>query len=134
MSPTVAGDRLGKISRMADAFEAVLGALYESTKNMILVRPWLDPILLEKAEQVHADPARQNYKDALQEWSQGKYKLLPEYRMKENKENKEANERFWAEVWLKNQLLGEGKGPTKKTAQQAAAKQAFFSLLHSKKD
>lgn len=134
MNNSVAGDDLGKISRMADAFESVLGALYESTKNMILVRPWLDAILLEKASQVHADPARQNYKDALQEWTQKKYKLLPEYRMKENPENITQNERFCAEVWLNNQFLGEGKGRTKKNAQQAAAKQVFFSLFYSKND
>lgn len=131
MSSSVAADKLGEISRLADACEAVLGALYESTKNMSLVRPWLDEILQEKAAQVHADPARQNYKDALQEWSQGKYKLLPEYRMKENEEITTENERFYAEVWLNNELLGEGKGRTKKSAQQAAAKQAFFSVFNS---
>ncbi len=128
MSSSVTRDQEGKISRLADAFEALLGALYQSVKNMNLVRPWLDPILQEKAAQVHADPARQNYKDALQEWSQGKYKLLPEYRMKENQHRATETERFQAEVWLKGKLLGEGKGRTKKAAQQAAAKQAFFSV------
>ncbi len=127
MTGSVAKDHLGKISRLADAFEAVLGALYESTKNMNLVRPWLDPILLEKAEEIHRDPAKQNYKDALQEWSQGKYKIVPQYRMQEIKETNE-NERFLAEVWLHNQLLGKGTGRTKKIAQQEAAKQAFLSL------
>lgn len=129
MSSSAASDGQGKISRLADALEAVLGALYESTKTMELVRPWLDPILQEKAAQVHADPARQNYKDALQEWSQGQYKLLPEYCMKENKYRVTETERFKAEVWLKGKLLGEGKGRTKKAAQQAAAKQAFFSVI-----
>jgi ribonuclease-3 len=128
MSGSVAKDHLGKMSRLADTFEAVLGALYESTKNMNLVRPWLDPILLEKAVEIYADPAKQNYKDALQEWSQGKYKLLPQYRMKENAEMQTENERFLAEVWLQNKLLGKGKGRTKKAAQQEAAKQAFFSI------
>ena len=134
MSPTVAGDRLGKISRMADAFEAVLGALYESTKNMSLVRPWLDEILKEKATQVHADPARQNYKDALQEWSQGKYKLLPEYRMKENQEISTEDDRFYAEVWLNNKLLGKGKGATKKASQQEAAKDTFSRVVDNSDD
>ena len=133
ITPSVANDEAGKTSRMADALEAVLGALYESTKNMSLVRPWLDPILQEKAAQVHADPARENYKDALQEWSQGKYKLLPEYRMKENQDTDLVDERFSAEVWLNNQLLGQGKGRTKKMAQQAAAKEAFFSLSDNDK-
>ncbi len=129
-STITAANDLGKVSRMADAFEAVLGALYESTKNMDLVRPWLDPILLDKAAQVHADPARQNYKDALQEWSQKKYKSLPDYKMKENYNFSSPDERFSAEVWLNNKMLGKGKGPNKKNAQQEAAKQVFFSIFN----
>ena len=127
MSLGVKNDRGGKTSRLADAFEAILGALYESTKDMSLVRPWLDPIMKEKAIQVKADPAKQNYKDALQEWSQGKYKLLPTYKVTHNQNNSLQNrhERFFAQVWLKDNFLGEGKGATKKASQQAAAKQAY---------
>jgi ribonuclease-3 len=129
MTPGVRNDKLGKMSRLADAFEAVLGALYESTKNMTLVRPWLDPILQEKAAQVHADPARENYKDALQEWSQSQYKLLPTYNVKQNEILDDENERFTAEVWLQDKLLGTGKGATKKASQQAAAQQAYNSIM-----
>jgi ribonuclease-3 len=129
MTPGVKNDKLGKMSRLADAFEAVLGALYESTKNMTLVRPWLDPILQEKAAQVHADPARENYKDALQEWSQSQYKLLPTYNVKQNEILANENERFTAEVWLQDKLLGTGKGATKKASQQAAAQQAYNTIM-----
>ena len=127
MSAGVRNDRGGRASRLADAFEALLGALYESTKDMSLVRPWLDPILQKQALQVKADPARHNYKDALQEWSQGKYKLLPTYKVRQNEifNNHNRHERFIAQVWLQETFLGEGKGSTKKAAQQAAAKQAY---------
>lgn len=117
-----------RISLLADTFEAILGALYLSTHNMTLIRPWLDPILLERAAVVLACPARQNYKDALQEWTQSEYKILPYYKVEEKQENIH-NERFIAEVWLKDRQLGSGKGRTKKAAQQAAAKQAFFSVV-----
>lgn len=128
-SLAVKNDKWGKISRLADCFEAVLGALYESTKDMSLIRPWLDPILLEKAIQVQADPAHQNYKDALQEWTQAKHKLLPVYVVKQNESYRQDNERFIAEVWLQDKLLGTGKGGTKKASQQAAAKQAYDSVM-----
>lgn len=128
-APSVKGDNNGKTSRLADAFEAVLGALYESTKNMSLVRPWLDPILQEKAAQIHADPARENYKDALQEWSQKVYKVLPKYKVEQNETIDDENNRFMAEVWLNNKLLGKGNGATKKAAQQEAAKQAFYQVV-----
>jgi ribonuclease-3 len=133
MTFNVKADKYGRVSRLADAFEAVLGALYESTKNMDLVRPWLDPILKEKAVQVHADPARQNYKDALQEWSQKKYKLLPTYKVQQNEVRENEDERFTAEVWLNNRLLGKGKGGTKKASQQAAAKDAFYQVVDDSK-
>ena len=122
------GNPIGRQSWLADAFEAVLGALYLSTHNMDLVRPWLDEALQLKAIEVRNDPARQNYKDALQEWTQGKYKILPEYRVKENKNCQSPSDRFIAEVWLKDRCLGKGSGRSKKTSEQAAAKEAFLSI------
>lgn len=125
---SAAGDIAGQMSRLADAFEAVLGALYLSTHTMELVRPWLDPALQDKATEIRKDPARQNYKDALQEWTQARYKVLPEYRVRETGQMHGDAYRFTAEVWLQDHKLGEGKGRSKKAAEQAAAKAAFFSL------
>lgn len=122
------GNPIGRQSWLADAFEAVLGALYLSTHNMDLIRPWLDEALKLKAIEVRNDPARQNYKDALQEWTQGKYKILPEYRVKENKNFRSPSDRFIAEVWLKDRCLGKGRGRSKKTSEQAAAKEAFLTV------
>lgn len=128
VSTSAASDAAGETSRLADAFEAVLGALYLSTHTLELVRPWLDPHLLRLAVEVRQDPARQNYKDALQEWTQARYKLRPEYRLKETSCVHGDDHRFTAEVWLLNQRLGEGQGRSKKAAEQAAAKQAFLAL------
>ena len=122
------GNPIGRQSWLADAFEAVLGALYLSTHTVELVRPWLDEALLAKAEKVRQDPARYNYKDALQEWTQGKYKILPEYRVKENTQAASTQSRFIAEVWLRDRCLGQGVGRSKKVAEQAAAKEAFFKV------
>lgn len=128
LSSSAASDMAGETSRLADAFEAILGALYLSTHTLELVRPWLDSHLLQLAAEVRQDPARQNYKDALQEWTQAHYKLRPEYRLKETSLVHGDDQRFTAEVWLQNQRLGEGQGRSKKAAEQAAAKQAFLGL------
>jgi ribonuclease-3 len=98
---------------------------------MTLVRPWLDDLLQEKAAEIRQDPARQNYKDALQEWTQAQYRVLPEYRVQEIRQANDERERFTAEVWLKDRILGTGKGRSKKAAEQAAAKEAFLSFAHS---
>ncbi|MEL6929322.1 MAG: ribonuclease III [Cyanobacteria bacterium J06600_6] len=139
------GNSTGRQSWLADAFEAVLGALYLSTHNMDLIRPWLDPALKAKAIEVMNDPARYNYKDALQEWTQGKYKTLPEYRVEANQElasspKSAGNRRDWheqrfiAEVWFQGNLLGKGYGRSKKASEQAAAKSAFLQIKNSTSD
>lgn len=134
------GNPIGRQSWLADAFEAVLGALYLSTHNMDLIRPWLDRALKTRAAEVLNDPARFNYKDALQEWTQRKHKILPEYRVQENKDFKPSKteaipdpssyqaHRFIAEVWLENRCLGTGIGRSKKAAEQAAAKEALLAI------
>jgi ribonuclease III len=119
-------DKLGAASRLAEAFEALLGALYLSTHSMELVRPWLDPHLHQLVPEILSDPARQNYKAALQEWTQAHYKCLPEYRVREIKAA-DLEHRFMAEVWLQNQCLGVGQGRSIKAAEQAAAQVAYLS-------
>jgi ribonuclease-3 len=84
ITPSAASDERGRGKRLADAFEAVLGALYLSSHTLELVRPWLDGLLLKKAREILEDPARQNYKDALQEWTQSfTPRQLPEYRVRQ---------------------------------------------------
>ncbi|MBF2014678.1 MAG: ribonuclease III [Richelia sp. RM2_1_2] len=122
------GDKAGQETRLADAFEAVLGALYLSTNNLELIRPWLDPHFKQLATEISLDPAKQNYKAALQEWTQGQYKTLPEYRVTQLASPQHNQERFIAEVWLHDQKLGSGKGRSIKAAEQAAAKVAFLAI------
>ncbi|MBR8835169.1 MAG: ribonuclease III [Stigonema ocellatum SAG 48.90 = DSM 106950] len=121
-------DQVGQETRLADAFEAVLGAFYLSTHNLDLIRPWLDPHFKQLAAEIRQDPARFNYKAALQEWTQAHFKVLPEYRVVEISQTQHNQERFIAEVWLHGQKLGEGKGRSIKAAEQVAAKVAFFAL------
>jgi ribonuclease III len=129
LAASAVGDPSGRISRLADAFEAVLAALYLTTGNLQLVRPWLDPHFQRLATEILEDPARQNYKDALQEWTQANYKALPEYRVREDSAAIDRLHRFVAEVWFRDRHLGTGSGHSKKAAEQAAAKIAFTSLV-----
>lgn len=115
----------GEISLLADAFEAMLGALFLATHDLSLVHIWFDPHLRQKAAEIKRDPARQNYKDALQTWTQGKFQQLPTYQVIESPDFHEEEKRFIAKVWLGEKLLGEGVGRSKKVAEQAAARMAF---------
>ncbi len=121
-------DQVGLESRLADAFEAVLGALYLSTRSLELVLPWLGPHFQQLAAQIRTDPARLNYKAALQEWTQAHFKVLPEYRVEETREPHRVLDRFCAEVWLQGRQLGQGTGRSIKAAEQAAAQMAFLAV------
>lgn len=122
------GDKAGQESRLAEALEAVVAALYLSTHTLELIRPWLDPHFQRLTVEIRTDPARQNYKAALQEWTQAHYKCLPEYRTQELRQAHGDPHRFHAEVWLQGQQLGQGTGRSIKAAEQAAAQVAFLHL------
>lgn len=121
-------DKVGRETRLADALEAVLAALYLSTHDLALIHPWLDSHLQELTETILRDPTLQNYKGALQAWTQTHYQMLPEYRVTEIGQAYGDSERFMAEVWFKGQQWGQGKGQSKKAAEQAAARIAFLAL------
>jgi ribonuclease III len=120
-------DPRGEASRLAEALEALLGALYLSTHDLSLIRPWLDRHMQQQAAAVRADPARQNYKAALQSWTQARYRSLPEYRVEETGPIHDP-ERFTAEVWFQGQRIGRGQGPSKQAAEKQAAQAAFLQL------
>ncbi len=127
VSESARSDHAGRESRLAESFEAVLAALYLSTHSLQFIHPWLDPHLEELIRTIQSDPARFNYKAALQEWTQAHYKALPEYRVDEV-EGKSESDRFVAEVWFMGKQLGRGTGRSIKAAEQAAAQVAFLAL------
>jgi ribonuclease III len=130
-SGSALGDKVGKDTRMAAAFEAILAALFLSTHTLELVHPWLDSHLHQLTDAIRQDPTLQNYKGALQAWAQAHYQTLPEYRVAEVGQTYGDTERFVAEVWLQGQSWGEGKGQSKKAAEQAAARVAYIALQRS---
>lgn len=121
-------DQAGRESRLADSLEAVLAALYLSTHNLSLIRPWLDDHFKRLSKEILADPARQNYKAALQNWTQAHQKTLPEYRTTETGHTHNDPDRFGSEVWVGGRCMGQGSGRSRKAAEQAAAQVAFLAL------
>jgi ribonuclease-3 len=134
MAGSALGDKVGQESRLAAAFEAVLAALYLSTHNLELIHPWLDSQLRQFTENIRQDPTLQNYKGALQAWTQAYYQSLPEYRLTEVGRAYGDAERFVAEVWFQGKQWGQGKGQSKKAAEQAAAQSAFLALQSALQD
>jgi ribonuclease III len=119
----------GRASRLADCFEAVLGALYLSTSDFSLIRPWLLPLVEKMTQEILSDPTRGNYKAALQELTQAKSTELPEYRLVGQTD--EGKPIFISEVWFWGKRWGIGEGPSKKKAEQAAAKEAYLAVMQN---
>lgn len=117
------GDREGgkhRPSTIADAFEAVLGAIYldsgfENARNFAL--PFLET-------EVEDTSAQKDYKTLLQEVVQKNRGERLDYNI--IAERGPAHERvFECEVLLNSNSIGRGEGSSKKNAEQMAAKQAL---------
>ncbi|MCM1984337.1 ribonuclease III [Lyngbya confervoides] len=130
------GDRKGETSRLADAFEAVLAALFLSSQTLELILPWLEPLFVRSIAKIRSDPAYQNYKAALQQWTQLHYQQLPEYRVQSlsSPGQSSADLTFQAEVWFQDRCLGQGQGHSRKAAEKAAAKVAYEAILHEQSE
>ncbi len=112
-----------KMGLAADAFEAIIGALYLDqglikSKNFLSKHliPIIEAILEEKR---HVDP-----KSHLQELSQAKWGITPSYRVLQEWGPDHAKH-FRVGVYLEEKELGSGEGSSKQEAEQAAAKAAL---------
>lgn len=116
-----------RISILADAFEAVIAAIYqdgtiEDAKKFIL----------NNMEYLISDARRgkifRDYKTHLQEILQGKGENNIWYKLVDEK-GPDHNKRFVMEVGINEQVLGLGEGKSKKEAEQSAAKFALDKIL-----
>jgi ribonuclease-3 len=120
-----------KPSLLADALEAVLAAVFldgglAATRD--LSRRWFGPLIEQQG-----NFARQDAKTALQELAQARYKIAPTYHLLE--EGGPGHEKFFrVELRLDDRPLAQGEGPTKKQAEQAAARRGLAVLQEEKED
>jgi ribonuclease III len=131
MSNSAHNDTKALQSRLAAALEALLAALYLTTNDFSSIRSWLDVHLEQAAHKLLAEPSLGNYKVALQELTQSRWKLLPDYQVvnrPSDRPGKDTEELFTVEVWFRDCCWGEGQGKSIKAAQQAAAAIALKAL------
>ncbi|CAG0936094.1 Ribonuclease 3 [Thermoflexales bacterium] len=111
---------------LADAFEAVLGALYLD-QGMRAVQRWLAPLIRDEVETIVAAQGDRDAKSALQEWSQALRRITPHYRTMDEAGPDHAKQ-FTVAAFIGNEEVGRGKGPSKQIAAQAAAADALQQL------
>ncbi|MFV0318473.1 MAG: ribonuclease III [Microthrixaceae bacterium] len=116
----------GKSSILADALEAVIGAVYlDSGPGPVaeLIRTLFD----ERIDDVAAAEFTSDHKSRLQELAAHRYGELPRYTL--HGTGPEHEKVFTAEVALNGGVMGTGVGRTKKEAEQHAAESAHERLV-----
>ena len=113
-------------SILGDAFEALIGAIfkdsdYYTAKNVAL------KFLLRKINKLEEIEGTGDYKTVLQEFVQGKYKKMPEYKLLRTK-GPDHNKVFEICVRWNDKIYGIGTGKSKKEAEKHAAKEALEKL------
>ena len=114
---------------LADALEAVLGAVYIDSGYGVAhycVTRWFGDELTQLEE-----PGEGDYKSQLQELVQQLERRLPRYRIT-GQRGPEHERAFVATVEVNGRTLGEGSGRSKKEAEQAAARRALDHLRRNR--
>ena len=112
-----------RLSILADAFEAVIGAIYLD-QGFEPAREFIHKWLLRESGAIVADKRHTNYKSHLQEYVQSTWRTHPVYRIR-SEMGPDHSKHFLVEVLVGKRSLGEGRGRNKKEAEQAAARTAL---------
>ena len=110
-------------SMLSDALEALIGAIYLD-KGIETCQKVIQKNILEPALKNGEHLIDENYKSQLLEYAQAEKLDIPVYQIV-GEEGPHHDKIFTAEVLIEGKVLGEGKGKSKKEAEQNAAKEAL---------
>lgn len=115
---------------ISDCVEAVIGAFYldagyRNTKTLV------QRLFYKEIIEVEKNRHEKDYKSILQEYSQKRFKVVPQY-MVVNTEGPDHNRRFYINVSIRKRIYGPGTGGSKKEAEQMAASIALRYLMKLK--
>ncbi len=122
-----AGGR-SKPSILSDALEAVLGAVYVDG-GIDAARRVVERLIAQRMAAAAQRLDRLDYKTVLQELTARLHDSAPVYVVSDTGPDHEKH--FYATVIVQGVSVGQGEGRSKKTAEQAAAEQAFINLSAS---
>lgn len=114
-----------KPSILADAMEALIGALYLD-RGMPAAAELVMRLLGDRIGEAAAGPGGQDYKTRLQELCARHFDQLPTYSLSDR--GPDHAKQFDAAVHVAGRLRGRGHGRSKKQAEQAAARLAWEAL------
>ena len=119
--PEAIGDKISGDTIIAEATEALIGALYKCFNSIMEVNLWLDKFWEKDSEAFLKTPYKFNPKTALQEWCQSKVIDLPAYKIIEISKNHGDPKRFSCEIYINGTKEAEAFGQSHKKAEKTAA-------------
>lgn len=108
---------------LANAFEAVIGALYLDL-GYEEARRFIGDQLFQKTDRIVEKRLWQDAKSRFQELSQDKMSITPTYELL-SQEGPDHDRMFTVGVYLRNEKVAEGQGRSKQEAEQDAAEKAI---------
>jgi ribonuclease-3 len=114
------------VSLLADAFEALLGAIYLDA-GIDIARTFLTTYVFGLAHDIVEKKAYVDYKSLFQEVVQQDSRTSPTYQVVKN-EGPDHAKTFWVVATAGGKVLGEGMGKSKQEAEQAAASNALEKM------
>lgn len=122
---------LDRDSNLANLLEALLGAIFLD-QGLMSAKNWFVPFLEKNIIQLNIKKQFRDYKSILQEYTQKKFKLIPNYRLL--KESGPDHEKiFVVEVSILH-YKASGEGKTKRQAEADAARKLYDQFNHNKKN
>jgi ribonuclease-3 len=114
-----------KSSILADALEAVFGAIYLD-RGLDVSRELIERLFRPRMEEYEGGGGDRDYKTILQELASQVLSSMPEYRLEES--GPDHAKEFAATVYVAGEALGDGTGRSKKEAEQQAAREAHARI------
>jgi ribonuclease-3 len=111
---------------IANAFEALIGAIYLD-QGYEVARDFIERVVMSELAQVFEKKLYRDPKSLFQEEAQERVGITPSYEVI-REWGPDHDKHFVVGVYLKNELVAEGEGPSKQAGQEAAARLA----LHAK--
>ena len=111
---------------LADAFEALIGAIYLDS-GYKSAYAFVSRFISVEIERVLENRHHLDYKSLLQEFCQKNFKKYPDYRLVKRSGPEHARI-FWIDVTVNGQVYGPAAGGNKKSAEREAAKLAYDAL------
>lgn len=106
-------------TNVADTLEALFGALFLD-QGLVRTRSFILKLFSKHFKSIKNGPIAVNYKSQLQEFTQAKYSILPQYVLIEET-GPDHDKNFVVQVLLGDRVVGTGNGKTKKSAEMEAA-------------